>query len=189
MPRSSLRVALLVEGDDHASFLDLWVRRRVEAGAAPDSAWRTAREGRLAAVLAHDDVVVMLAFSGHLPVGYVLATVGPLSLLTEHSSMTVEDVYVDPVYRHRGVSIALLKALAGQAERTRIGHVGVNVTFQDRAANRTLARLGFQPTVTRRMITTSGLLRRLEAAGERGRRVMVHRRQLQRARGEAPGRG
>lgn len=181
MARSPLRVCRIGD-DDHASFVDLWVRRRVEGGASPEAAWLAAREGRLATVLDHDDVVVFLASAGHEPVGYVIASVAPLSLLTEHISITAEDVYVAPEHRGRGVSVALLRALANHAERSRIGHVGVNVSAADRGAHRTLARLGFAPTVTRRMSTTAALLRRLES-GDQGRRA------LQASRADAAGRG
>lgn len=180
MARSPLRVAAVGE-DDHASFLDLWVRRRVESGASPESSWRAAREGRFAAVLRHDGVVVLLGHVGHEPVGYLLATVGPLSLLTEHTSVTVEDMYVDPLHRGRGVALAMLRALAHQAERAGIAHVGVNVAAQDRGAQRTLARLGFGSLVTRRVSTTAGLLRRLDGDVDRGQRAVLHRRRVQRA--------
>ncbi len=187
MARASLRISL-VEEEDHASFLDLWVRRRVESGANPDAAWRAAREGRLASALGHDGVVVLLATTGHEPVGFVLASVAPLSFLSEQASMTVEDVYVDPEHRRRGVSLALLRALAHHAERCGIGHLGVSVSASDRGAHRTLARLGFVPTVTRRVSTTAGLLRRLDD-GDQGQRAVLHRRRVLHARrGAAAGR-
>lgn len=187
MARSSLRIALLEE-DDHATFLDLWVRRRVESGASPDAAWRAAREGRLATALGHEGVVVLLAAAGHEPVGFVLASVAPLSFLTEQASLTVEDVYVDPEHRSRGVSVALLRALAHHAERSGIGHVGVSLSASDRGAHRTLARLGFVPTVTRRVSTTAGLLRRLDAGDQEQRAVLHRRRVLQARRGHPAGR-
>lgn len=184
MARTSLRITLLEE-PDHATLLDLWVRRRVESGANPDAAWRAAREGRLATALGRDGLVVLLASAGDEPVGFVLASVAPLSLLTEQASMTVEDVYVDPEQRRRGVAVALLRALAHHAERNGIDHVGVSVSASDRGAHRTLARLGFVPTVTRRVSTTAGLLRRLDA-GDRGERAVLHRRRVLHARSGHP---
>ncbi|MBK7723391.1 MAG: GNAT family N-acetyltransferase [Austwickia sp.] len=187
MARSPLRIALLVEARDHASFLDLWVRRRVEAGADPEAAWRTAREGRLAAVLDDEAVVVMLAAIEHQVVGFVVAAVGPLSVLTETRALTVEDMYVDPAHRRRGVSLAMLRALAQHAERSGWRHLGVNLDAQDRAAHRTLARLGFEPTLTRRVSSTAALLRRLEAPFAVGQRAVLQRRRVQRARGGVAG--
>lgn len=183
MARSSWRIAQL-GSQDHAGFLDLWVRRRVEGGVSPDIARRAAREGRLATVLGDDAVVVLLAFAGHAPVGFVMASVAPASLFTEQLAMTVEDVYVDPGHRRRGVSVALLRALAHRAERSGIAHVGVSVDASDRSAHRTLARLGFVPTITRRVSPTAGLLRRLDDVA-RGQRALLHRRRvLQARRGE-----
>ena len=96
--------------------------------------------GRLRVLLAHDDTVALLA--GVPPVGLALVTfrknvwyAGPVALLDE--------LYVVPGRRNRGVGAGLIAAVVDLARRRGGGLVEVNVDEGDVDAQRFYERHGF----------------------------------------------
>ncbi|WP_289232936.1 GNAT family N-acetyltransferase [Barrientosiimonas endolithica] len=101
----------------------LWVAARTATGQSADWADRAVREGRLRTALAREDVRVYLAEQDDQPIGFVAATVSPLSGLGEESAVWIDQLYVTPGSRRRGAAKALLGAVATYADLCGVGQV------------------------------------------------------------------
>ena len=134
-------------------------------GAVPDE------RSRLESLLRRPDVQVMLAHdrAGAEPVGVLVLRRGELLPLTGHQAVHVEQLWVHPEHRNRGVARALLRQAAAVAEQSGMDEVVCTVAPSWREAHRFLARLGFAPLTAQRAVPVHALLRRLGTDG-------VHRR-------------
>lgn len=127
---------------------------------------------RLEALLRRSDVQVLLAHDrpGAEPVGVLVLRRGELLPLTGHEAVHVEQLWVHPEHRRRGVARALLRQTAATAEQSGLDEVVCTLPPSWREAHRFLARLGFAPLTAQRAVSVPNLLRRLGSdAGTRRR--------------------
>jgi ribosomal protein S18 acetylase RimI-like enzyme len=119
---------------------------------------------RLDVALSRPDVQVLLAEApdpADLPVGLLVLRRGELLPLSGSEAAHVEQLWVQPEHRRRGIARALLKAATAHAQQSGLDEVTCTAPPADRDAQRFLARLGFAPLVTRRVVSVSALRRRL----------------------------
>ena len=185
MPRAAVDVR--VAGPDDASLLlVLAASARAEHGSPRSDAAH--HRDRLAAALRRADVDVFVAEVGQEPVGLLVLRSGELVPLSGTPAAHVEQLYVHPDWRRRGAARQLLLAAATRGEQRGFGDVVCTVPPSGRDAHRFLARLGFVPLVSQRVMPVASLVRRL--AGERavGRRRIGIEQLLARRRREQQGR-
>lgn len=138
---------------------------------------------RVLAALERPDVTVFVACSGEEPVGALTLRLGELLPLTGADAVHVEQLFVDPDWRRRGVARQLLAAAATTAEHYGSTQMVCATTPGLREAQRFLARLGFVPLVVQRTVPLTTLRRRLVGDVPGGRRkaavdlVLAQRRQ------------
>ncbi|GAB94400.1 GNAT superfamily N-acetyltransferase [Kineosphaera limosa] len=181
-PAAQVTVAPLSD-DLFEVFGQLWVERRHDAGLSREAAQRAVGEGRLARAAQREGVVVFVALSQGEAVGYAWVYDHPTSILLDTPSLAIEELYVLPSHRRRGVARSLLLAVGAKAQKTGAEHIMTSVPTHAKDANRTFARLGFAPAVTRRIAPTSLVMRRLRG-GEVSpmENLMLNRRRSLRAR-------
>lgn len=162
----------------------LWVRYRIEAGCAEETALRSAADGTLWSIVGREGVVTFVACLDTEAVGYLVLSDSVGGLLTDAPSTAIDQLYVSSAWRHHGVARQLLAAAAAHADRVGADTIITNVPSQGRDANRFFARLGFWPTVVRRVTTPAALQRRLAAHtdGMLGLEQVLHRRRTARLR-------
>lgn len=99
------------------------------------------------------------------PVGFMLLRVLEPTLFTDEVALYIEALYVSQDFRRRGVGHALLTE-AGETAAA-VGAVDVySVPLPgSRGVQRFLARLGFAPAASHRVVPTAVLLRKLAAEG------------------------
>ena len=99
------------------------------------------------------------------PVGFMLIRVLEPTLFTDEVAVYIEALYVSQAFRRRGVGHALLTE-AGETAAA-VGAVDVySVPLPgSRGVQRFLARLGFAPAASHRVVPTAVLLRKLAAEG------------------------
>lgn len=174
-------------------------QREPLAAAAEAPEGSTASAGAVAALLAHPDVDVLLALSadGERPevVGLAVLRRGQVVLPAPAVVVHVEQLWVDPAWRRRGVGHQLVAAAAACAEAAGADEVSAAAASGQRDVQRFLARLGFARPMVVRSAPLPVLRSRLAAAGpaagvRRDRRraaldelVARRRRQLDRAPG------
>ena len=100
------------------------------------------------------------------PVGYLVLSDSVTGPLTDTSCTSIDQLFVSTRWRRHGVARQLLAAAAAHAERVGAEAIVSHVPSQVRDANRFFARLGFSPTVVRRVTTPAALHRKLAATGE-----------------------
>jgi ribosomal protein S18 acetylase RimI-like enzyme len=165
------RAAVTVRGaqpGDLTSLLVLVTRARDDdpdhprSGEPPRSGFVVDRS-RLEALLRRADVQVLLAHDrpGAEPVGVLVLRRGELLPLTGHEAVHVEQLWVHPEHRRRGVARALLRQAAATAEQSGLDEVVCTLPPTWREAHRFLARLGFAPLTAQRAVSVPNLLRRL----------------------------
>lgn len=185
MPRVHPSVVPLSE-DDLEVAAALWVARRTEAGHAGEGARRAVDEGRFREAIRRDYVTVLLAVLDGRVVGYVWLTSHPMSAQFDVPALAIEDMYVVPEARRQGVGRALLTATATCANKRGIDHVAAAAPAAAKDTHRSLARLGFAATVTRRVAQTHLLLRRVRGPEPRlagvDQLLLQRRRRAQRTR-------
>lgn len=155
-----------VEEPHTQPLVDLWIENRVEWGSSSEAALRVATVGGLTGALRRDDVTAFLASIDDTPVGYVVlrdTVVGPL---TETACTAIDSLFVSAPWRRHGVARQLLAAAAAHADRVGAETIVSHVPSGVRDANRFFARLGFTPTVVRRVTTPAALHRKLAASVE-----------------------
>lgn len=165
MTRNSLLVTP-VQADDVDDLMELWSSARLEAGSNRIDPAGTGRDMRrvVGDVLQRQGVHAFLARHEGRPVGYVIATSGPLLPLIDTPAVCIEHLFVQPASRYKGTGTALISACATLAERVGAEQVAVGVPSLDREPNRFFARLGFSPFVVRRVVGVKALRRRLGGA-------------------------
>jgi ribosomal protein S18 acetylase RimI-like enzyme len=163
----------------------LWTHAREELGRSgrlPSVVPLEQFRARLTEVLAGTDSIVLIGRHEGAPAGYAVLRLAPV-LLAEGDALHIEQVFVLPSMRRRGVARALLVVATSIAERQGADQVLAGAPPSAREAHRFLARLGFSPLMVRRVVGTSALRRRL--AGEsprRGLEDLLSRRRSLRAR-------
>ncbi len=181
------RPQVLVRRVDEAhqqQLIDLWIANRVEAGISPEVAQRIGGDGTLRAALTRPEVTALVALLDDTAVGYLVLSDTTAGLLVDTPCTTIDQLYVRAPWRRYGVARQLLAAAATHAERAGADQIASNVPSQVRDANRFFARLGFLPTIVRRVTTPSALHRRLAGGGEQryGLDQVLQRRRTARVR-------
>ena len=167
-------------GDDLSVITALWCEARVDDGASPEACARSISDGRLAGALRRTGVQALVATLDGTPVGYVITTDNPFGL-SPTPEVAIEQLYVCPDARRHGVAKAMLTSVLAVAERAGCEHVVSNVPTTSREANRFFARLGFGSAMTRRVVATGTLRRRLAPeTAETGLELTRRRRSLRR---------
>jgi len=167
-PSPDVRRATLDDVDD---LVRLWIRSRDEAGGATRAlAGGSADQvrSRMQEAVNGAGVMVLVARVDDVAAGYAVVRRAPLMPVVDEPTLHVENLYVEPDLRRRGVAKSLLSAVASLAERHGIEQVVVNAPPASRDANRFLARLGFTPLVVRRLASTATLRRHLAGENRRG---------------------
>jgi ribosomal protein S18 acetylase RimI-like enzyme len=149
-----------VDVDDLHDVTGLWLAAKIDSGSSRELCARTIAEGRLASALRRPGVQAFVAHLEREPVGYVITTDNPFGL-NPGDEVSVEQLWVAPEVRRHGVAKAMLTAVLDLAERRGCETVVSNVPTTAREANRFFARLGFGSAVTRRVVATGTLRRRL----------------------------
>lgn len=158
MARTAVRV-VRVGGTELGAFETLWIKARSEGGQSADFLARQVRDGRIRDALDDADVRIHIAFLGEEAVGYLVVSRTSMSRLTDERSVWIEQVYVSPTHRRRGIAKALLSVVPGFAETTGSSMISATIPSTHREVNRLFARLGFVNAITLRT-TTPGVLRR-----------------------------
>jgi GNAT superfamily N-acetyltransferase len=111
--------------------------------------------------------------------------------IVDEPCMHVENLFVTPELRRRGIAKLLLGGAASVAERSGAEQVVISSPPSSRDAQRFLARLGFTPFVIRRMASTAALRRRLAGEPRRGalEDLLSRRRSLRARAGSTPAEG
>lgn len=196
-----IRAAISVreaEPGDISVLLDMWTELRhhgVRRNASPSSDQLLAEVAhRYVETIADTSCRLVVATGGGDVVGMALFTVVSSSTLLDVPTVQVSHMYVCNGNRRSGVGKSLIAAAAAYADERGVDQVMASVTPGLRDANRFYARLGFAPTVVRR-VAPMAVLRRQLAAEEA--RPNVLRRELRLRRGallgaakvaESPGR-
>jgi GNAT superfamily N-acetyltransferase len=156
----------LVDESHHDELVDLWLENRVESGGGTEAALRVASLHSLTSALQRPEVTAFLAFVDDTAVGYLVLKDSLAGPLTDSSCTSIDQLYVSAQWRRHGVARQLLGAAAAHADRVGAEAIVSHVPSQVRDANRFFARLGFSPTVVRRVTTPAALHRKLAASGE-----------------------
>ena len=127
---------------------------------------------RLGAALARDDVEVQVAVAAAGPgeedvVGVLVLRLAEAVALRHGGAVHVEQLWVDPQWRRRGVARSLLAAAVRTAEGLGALDLACAVPASSpsgREVHRFLARLGFGPAITLRTADVGRLQRRLLGA-------------------------
>jgi GNAT superfamily N-acetyltransferase len=135
--------------------------------------------GRLLADPAHRVVLAVLpgvagpngAAGDEVAVGLAVLGVDPLSVVLGVPQVTVDNLVVHREHRRRGVGAALLAAAADYAAQAGADHVVAAVGGTEAERLRFLARMGFAPLATRRIVPRETLTRSL-VAWQRSRRAI-----------------
>lgn len=189
MPRAAVEVRS-AGVQDAGVLLVLAASARSELGGVPRPEPAHHRD-RLSAALRRSDVEVLVAEVGQEPVGLLVLRVGELVPLAGSAACHVEQLFVHPGWRRRGAARQLLLAAASRSEQQGLGDVVCTVPPSGREAHRFLARLGFVPLVSQRVVPVATLVRRLageRAAGRRrsGIEQLLARRRREQGRGDQP---
>jgi ribosomal protein S18 acetylase RimI-like enzyme len=172
MPRTTVEVRRAgVEDVDHLLHLAQRARLEEHPPSRPDPA---AQRTRATTALGRGDVTVFLALVGQQPVGVVVLRVGELVPLCGADAVHVEQLFVDPEWRRRGVARQLLSQAAATAEQHDASDIVCTLPPGVREAQRFLARLGFAPLVVQRAVPVGTLRRKLagDAGGSRRKATM-----------------
>ena len=114
----------------------------------------------------HRVVLAVLPATGDAPerpVGLLVLGIDPLSLVLGVPQVTVDNLVVDRQHRRRGAGAMLLAAAAAYATETGAAHLVATVGGHEAERQRFLARMGFAPLTTRRIVPRETLLRSLSA--------------------------
>ena len=162
----------------------LWLSASIEAGVSPEVASRKASQGSVESALQRPDVHGFVAYLDGAPAGFLVATESVMRF-GEGDELVVEQIFVTKEARRHGVARALLHTATGLAERLGFDRIASAVPSSARHANRFFARLGFGPTVTRRVASVSAVRRRVAPSETTtSRERILHLRRSMRARSQ-----
>ncbi len=165
MSRPQVFVRRVDEGH-RQQLIDLWVENRVDGGCSPEATHRLATDGTLGAALEREGVAAFIALIEDTPVGYLVLSDSSSGVFVDTPCVAIDQLYVHRERRRQGVARQLLAAAATHADRVGADQIASNVPSQVRDANRFFARLGFTPTVVRRVTTPIALHRKLSGSGD-----------------------
>lgn len=175
-------------GADLDALASLWVMSRppVRGVGAPIDDVRSA----LQAALTRDDVYALLASyepaaSEPGDVGFLMLSTRPLLPLMGEPGVSIEHLFVLPEARRLGAARALIARATTYAEQLGAGQISTHVPALGREEQRFFARLGFSPSVVRRVTSVAALRRRLSPQGDPRVEATVVRRRSLRARSRA----
>ena len=123
---------------------------------------------------------------GEVAVGLAVLGTDPLSLVLGNPQVTIDTFVVHRNHRRRGVGAVLLAAAAAYAKENGAAHVVAAAGGHEAERQRFLARMGFAPLTTRRIVALDALTRSLAAWQRRdlpvpaARRAPVRRRPVAR---------
>ena len=146
-----------------------WAERCQGVDGIP-AAQQPGQRTRLSEALSRPEVEVLLAEVGREPVGVLVLRRGELLPLCGSDAVHVEQLFVQAQWRRRGAARALLTAAATLGEQAGVEELACAVPAANRNAHRFLARLGFAPLVTQRVVPVNVLLRRLTGHNPTARR-------------------
>jgi GNAT superfamily N-acetyltransferase len=116
---------------------------------------------QLGALLAVPGGRILLALLDDEPAGLLLARVVGPGPFTDLVSLDIEAVYVAPAARRRGLGHALLVGATAVADEAGATELYSSPLPGARGMQRFLARLGFAPAASHRVVTTAALQRKL----------------------------
>lgn len=186
MSRQLISVQPVTTAEERELITRLWLSASVESGVSPEVASRRASQGAVEIGLQRPDVHGFLAYLDGAPVGFLVATESVMRF-ADSDELVIEQIFVDKSVRKHGVARSLLHTATGLAERLGIDRIASAVPSTARDANRFFARLGFGPTVTRRVASVSAVRRRVaptEYPSSRDR--LLHLRRSRRAKAQNP---
>jgi GNAT superfamily N-acetyltransferase len=105
--------------------------------------------------------------AGEVAVGLAVLGLDPLSLVLGNPQVTVDTFVVHRDHRRCGAGAGLLAAAAAYAQDNGAAHVVAAAGGHEAERQRFLARMGFAPLATRRIVTVESLSRSL-ASWQRG---------------------
>ncbi|MGK5111952.1 MULTISPECIES: GNAT family N-acetyltransferase [unclassified Geodermatophilus] len=114
--------------------------------------------------------------AGEVVVGLAILGVDPLSVVLGVRQVTVDNLVVHREHRRCGAGAALLGAAVAFAAETGADHVVAAVGGHEAERLRFLARMGFAPLTTRRIVPRESLARALAAWRRGGVPIPVPRR-------------
>ncbi|MEO3935503.1 GNAT family N-acetyltransferase [Dermatophilaceae bacterium Soc4.6] len=165
MARPQILVRRVTPGQ-HQDLVDLWVAHRAETGASPEATARMVAEGTVVSSLERPGVVALMALADSRPVGYLVLSDTTAGVFVDAHCVAVDQLFVSSTWRKHGIARHLLSAVAAHADRVGAEQIVGHVPAGQRDANRFFARLGFTPTVVRRVTTPRALHRRLAGGSE-----------------------
>jgi ribosomal protein S18 acetylase RimI-like enzyme len=135
--------------------------------------------GRLTAVLQEDRRTLLIAVDENTAAvaGLLAARTDEIGMIDVTAALHITHLLVAPTHRRRGVGRALLAAAVHLAEERGLDRVLATVAAASREGNRYLARLGFAPLVTERVVPTA-ILRKSLGLTDSADRVAVLRRAM-----------
>jgi GNAT superfamily N-acetyltransferase len=113
---------------------------------------------------------------GEVAVGLAVLGTDPLSVVLGNPQVTVDTFVVHRDHRRRGAGAVLLAAAAAYAKENGAAHVVAAAGGHEAERQRFLARMGFAPLTTRRIVALDALTRSLAAWQRRGLPVPAPRR-------------
>jgi GNAT superfamily N-acetyltransferase len=125
--------------------------------------------------------------TGEVPVGLAVLGLDPLSLVLGNPQVTVETFVVHREHRRRGAGAVLLAAATAYAQENGAGHVVAAAGAHEAERQRFLARMGFAPLATRRIVAVESLARSLSSWQRGGIPIPAPRRTSSRRRPVARG--
>lgn len=189
MARLPILIQPVTTDSEREVVIRLWLSASIESGISPEVASRKASQGSVAAALTRPDVHGFIAYLDGTPAGFLVATESVMRF-GEGDELVIEQIFVTKAARRHGVARALLHTTTGLAERLGFDRIASAVPSTARDANRFFARLGFGPTVTRRVASVSAVRRRVAPAETTtSRERLLHLRRSMRARAQDGRRG
>ncbi len=126
---------------------------------------------QLGVLLSVEGGKIFVARQDGVAVGFILARLIATNIYNDEPVMYVEAVYVAQAHRRQGVGHSLLMSAAQAASAAGAVEVYSVPIPGSRGVQRFLARMGFAPAATHRVVATSVLLRKLEGAESPNRRA------------------
>lgn len=147
MERSRPIVITTTSTDDVDEIVDQWVdlargQRAYGSHVAPESNRAAVREAALRRIVS--DELLVARKDGEL-VGFVMFTVESGQYEQDVRRGVVQNLYVDPDYRRRGIGTELLGAAEDSLAGRGVDRVALNVLAANEAARRFYRRSGYEP--------------------------------------------
>lgn len=158
---------------DIAKVAELSLAAREESGLGTQICVAEAErlENHLAAFAQLDGANILIAWLEDRAIGFALVRAMPAGLFLNTSSMYIEVIYVSDEFRRRGAGHALLATICQRAEEIAATDIYAIPLPGARGVQRFLARLGFAPAGSHRVVQTQTLQRNLNAEQNSAKRI------------------